>query len=116
MHSADDSAQLWTDFFFSQVPTLHLQEIRFECSSRDLLSVQYMGSSKGVIFTCIVYLDSNIATISLKPIWYFIKRSVVTAPVNNAGSWTFFVCALPGSLFAGTRCVRNGRKYSEQCT
>lgn len=58
----------------------------------------------------IVYLDSNVGTVTLKPICNLVKRVVVTTPINDASSWTFCLCALPGSTSAHAGCVKNSWK------
>lgn len=60
---------------------------------------------------CIVYLDSNIGAMSLKPICYLIKCIVVAAPINSASSWTFCLRALPASTSARATCVIDSQKY-----
>lgn len=52
------------------------------------------------------YLHSYIGTVSMKDISPLIKSSVVTTSINSAGSWAFFLCAVPLSTSAGTGLIR----------
>lgn len=74
------------------------------CCSRGSTSYVFCDDAKVVVhsFIAAIVLDSNIGTISLKPICYLIKCIVVATPINNASLWTFFFSALPGSTSACT--------------
>lgn len=98
------------DSTFTLIYLLHSTNKQYKLTNERTIERHYTGSSEWannrVILTCIVYLDSNIGTMSLKPICLLIKCTVVTTPINDASSCTFFLCALPASTSAGTRCMR----------